>query len=198
MSKLYFKYSALNSSKTANLLMTAHNYRSGGRKILLLQSNKNTRDLQGKIVSRVGLEAECLIFNDCTNLETLVLNQDYKPDVVLVDEIQFATIEHIEQLTKIVDEYNITVFTYGLKSTYTEELFPSISKLLVYADKVEEIKQVCTFCEKKAIMNLKIKDGKAIYKGDIISVGDVEKSEEYYLPVCRKHFFKPELERGKT
>lgn len=64
MSKLYFKYGALNSSKTANLLMTAHNYRSGGRKILLLQSNKNTRDLQGKIVSRVGLEAECLIFND--------------------------------------------------------------------------------------------------------------------------------------
>ncbi len=83
--------------------------------------------------------------------------------------------EHIEQLIKIVDDYNITVFAYGLKSTYTGELFPSISKLLVYADKVEEIKQVCTFCEKKAIMNLKIKDGKAIYKGDIISVGDVEK-----------------------
>lgn len=194
MNKLYFKYGALNSSKTANLLMTAHNYKNGGRKVLLLQSNKNTRDLQGKIVSRAGLEAECLIFNDNTNLEMVVLNQDYKPDVVLIDEVQFATPEHIEQLIKIVDDYNITVFAYGLKSTYTGELFPATAKLLVYADKVEEVKQVCTFCEKKAILNLKIKNKKPVYKGEIISIGDIVETEEYYLPVCRKHFFNPELD----
>lgn len=192
MSKLYFKYGALNSSKTANLLMTAHNYRETGRKVLLLQSSKNTRDKVNKITSRIGIESECLVFHEEENLKELIEQYINKLDVVLIDEIQFATPTQIKQLVNLLDTYkDLVVITYGLKSTYTAELFPSIATLLVYADHIEEVKQVCAYCSKKAHMNLKIRNNKPVYEGEIISIGDVKDCEEYYVPVCREHYLHP-------
>lgn len=193
MAKLHFKYGALNSSKTANLLMTAHNYREKDSKVLLLQSSKNIRTGASKITSRVGLESDCIVFNDNTNLKELILNREVAPEVVLIDEIQFATVKQVDELVEIVDNCGITVITYGLKSTYTGDLFPATAKLFVVADKIEEIKQICMFCDKKAFMNLKVKDNKPVYSGEIISIGDVKQSKEYYIPVCRKHFYNPPI-----
>lgn len=198
MAKLHFKYGALNSSKTANLLMTAHNYEENGRTVWLFQSSKNTRDNPSKITTRAGIEGkDCFNFYPRTNLVDLVeAISDYIdefPDVILFDEIQFATKKQIQQIVSLVDDFDITVIAYGLKSTYTAELFDSVQELMVYADKVEEIKQICSMCNNKAFMNLKIKGNCPVYEGKVISIGDVKRTEEFYVPVCRKHYFKPDI-----
>lgn len=202
MAKLHFKYGTMNSSKTANLLMTAHNYEENGRVVWLFQSIKNTRDNSSKIMSRVGIEKPCFTFTPTANLVLLVNNLseilDEFPDVILIDEIQFAEPEQIKQLVTLVDDFDITVITYGLKTDYKAQLFDSVKELLIYSDKVEEIKQICSMCDKKAFMNLKIKDDIPVYDGDTLSIGDVknsgkEQEDEFYVPVCRKHYFRPDM-----
>ena len=198
MAKLHFKYGTLNSSKTANLLMTAHNYEENDREVWLFQSSKNTRDNVNKISTRAGIESkDCYAFSESTDLVDFVrfmsVCDNKFPDVLLFDEIQFATKEQIQEIIYLVDDFDVTVICYGLKSTYTGELFESVAELMVYADKVEEIKQICSMCDKKAFMNLKIKDNEPVYEGENVSIGDVKNSVEYYVPVCRKHYFRPNI-----
>lgn len=194
MAKLYFYFGAMNSSKSANLLMNVYNYEQQNKNVLLLKPTFDVRSGEGLIKSRVGLQHKATEFNDNNNLITIVEN--YKiingetPDCVFVDEVHFATKEHIKQLVSIVDDLEINVICYGLKNSYTGELFDSIKVLLAEANSVYEIKSSCEFCNSKATHHLRVVDGKIIRGGEQNIVGDIQ-GEEKYISVCRKHWYLP-------
>lgn len=194
MSKLYYRFSVMNSSKSANLIMIAHNYKEQGKRVLLLKPNLDIRSSKGFIESRVGISAPCLDITKEDNLIDLYTKEDKindKIEAILVDEANFLTKEQVKQLAYIVDNYDIPALAYGLKNTYIDsELFEGSKALLYYSDKIEEIKNTCE-CGRKATMNLRILNGKPIYKGEMINCGDTKPTDDYYIPVCRKHYFNP-------
>ena len=193
MAQLYYYYGAMQSSKSASLLMVAHNYRSQGKDVLLFSPSIDDRDGVGVISSRAGLSEEAVpvdLDDDFRELVDEWLSKDGNIAkaiyCILVDEAQFLTKEHIQQLVYLVDFYDIPVMCYGLKNDFQNNLFEGSEALLINADKIQEIKTICTKenCGKKAIMNLRLSDGKPVYEGEQIQIGDEE-----YLPVCRKHYF---------
>jgi thymidine kinase len=186
----------MNSSKTANLLMVAHNYEEQGKNVIVLKPSTDTRTQNNKVESRVGISHEAIVFTKDDNLYLIIqkLLQDQLINCVLVDECQWLTTEQVEQLVYIVDDLNIPVICYGLKNSYVQGfIFEGAKSLLYYADKIEEIKNTCHFCDRKAIMNLRVLNGQPIYDGESTHVGDVEAGEDFYLPTCRKHYFEPKL-----
>ncbi|WP_195966767.1 thymidine kinase [Clostridium sp. 1001283B150210_160208_E6] len=194
MAKLYFYFGAMNSGKSLSLLSNVYNYEQQNKNVLLLKPTFDVRSGEGLIKSRVGLQHKATEFNDNNNLITIVEN--YKvitgatPDCVFVDEVHFATKEHIKQLVSIVDDLEINVICYGLKNSYTGELFDSIKVLLAEANSVYEIKSSCEFCNSKATHHLRVVDGKIIRGGEQNIVGDIQ-GEEKYISVCRKHWYLP-------
>lgn len=194
MAKLYFKYGTLNASKSANLLMTAYNYEQQGKKIALLKPSLDTREKGEFITSRATLEKKkCTLINQDENIFEIIKNIDEKLDCILIDEAQFLTKKQVKQLLQITDELNINVICFGLKNTYIDGvIFEGSQALLYYADDFTELKSVCSFCNKKATMNLRIKEGKPFYENEgIIAIGDINPDKNYYLSVCRKHYFNP-------
>lgn len=193
MAQLYFYYGAMQSSKSANLLMVAHNYRSQDKKVILVTPSIDDRSGVGVISSRTGMEEKAIPLGpeesvySALKSELIDSNGDRKNiHCILVDEAQFLTAEQIKSLSIIVDSFNIPVMCYGLKNDFQNNLFEGSETLLLYADKIVEIKTICAKegCGKKAIMNLRLSDGKPVYEGRQIQIGDEE-----YLPVCRKHYF---------
>lgn len=193
MAQLYFHYGTMNSSKSATLLMVAHNYRSQGKDVLLFSPSIDDRDGVGVISSRAGLSEEAIPVDSDDSFRGLVAewlskdgNISKKIYCILVDEAQFLTKEHIHQLVDLVDFYDIPVMCYGLKNDFQNNLFEGSEALLINADNIQEIKTICMKenCGKKAIMNLRLSDGKPVYEGSQIQIGDEE-----YVPVCRKHYF---------
>lgn len=193
MAQLYFYYGAMQSSKSANLLMVAHNYRSQDKKVILMTPSIDDRSGVGVISSRTGMEEKAIPLGpeesvySALKSELIDSNGDRKNiHCILVDEAQFLTAEQIKSLSIIVDSFNIPVMCYGLKNDFQNNLFEGSEALLLYADKIVEIKTICAKeeCGKKAIMNLRLSDGKPVYEGNQIQIGDEE-----YLPVCRKHYF---------
>ena len=207
MSKFYFKYGVMNSSKTANLLMVAHNYESQGRRILCLKSSLDTRwnednsEKRGTIESRaIPNPHVCELVmpdEDIYNLIKQYNNENiirYSSELsaVLVDEAQFLTKEQVKQLSLVVEKLNIDVLCFGLKNTYKDgELFEGTAALMYYASSIEEIKTICKYCNRKATMNLRIINGKAIYTGDSIAIGDVAEGSDSYAQVCYHHYLCP-------
>ncbi|MCI5813298.1 MAG: thymidine kinase [Limosilactobacillus coleohominis] len=191
MAQLFFKYGAMNSGKSIDILKVAHNYEEQGKPVELLTSGVDTRAGRGVIASRIGLKRRVTPVMKDTDVYKLVKDvlADHKIYCVLIDEAQFLTKEHVLQLTKIVDELGIPVMTFGLKNDFRNELFEGSKYLLIYADKIEEMKTICWFCPHKATMNLRIHNGKPVYEGDQVQIG----GNESYYPVCRKHYFHPEL-----
>lgn len=189
MAQLFFKYGAMNSGKSMDILKVAHNYEEQGKPVLLMTSGVDDRSGQGMIASRVGLEREVTPIYEQTDVFDLIKQIDHRIYCVLVDEAQFLKRDHIFQLAKVVDELNIPVMAYGLKNDFRNELFEGSKYLLIYADKIEEIKTICWFCSHKALMNLRINNGKPVYEGEQIQIG----GNESYYPVCRKHYFHPDL-----
>ncbi len=195
MAKLYFRYGAMDSSKSANLVMVAYNYEKQGKNVMVLKPEIDTRSENDFVESRVGVKTKCTTVSKEQDLSEVV--QEYlKEDMLhclLVDEAQFLTEAQVVSLTKVTDELGVPVICYGLKnSAIPGALFEGSTALLYYSDSIEEIKHVCTFCNRKAIMNLRVVDGKAIYAGDVIKVGDTDDTaSEFYYPTCRKHFFDP-------
>ena len=181
----------MNSGKSIDILKVAHNYEEQGKPVELLTSGVDNRAGRGVIASRIGLKRRVTPVMKDTNVYELVKNvlADHKIYCVLIDEAQFLTKEHVLQLTKIVDELGIPVMTFGLKNDFRNELFEGSKYLLIYADKIEEMKTICWFCPHKATMNLRIHNGKPVYEGDQVQIG----GNESYYPVCRKHYFHPEL-----
>lgn len=180
MAKLYFRYGAMGSSKTANALMVDNNYHERGKRALLVKPKADSRDGDYVIRSRMGLEKEGIF------LEELVEMADEEIrtyDCVIVDEAQFAVKPQIEFLVHIVDELGVPVICYGLRTDFRRELFEGSMWLLAWADKIEEIKTVC-WCGKAATCNARIgEDGTMIRDGEQIVMG----SDDKYTALCRKH-----------
>lgn len=191
MTQLFFKYGAMNSGKSIDILKVAHNYEEQGKPVVLMTSGVDDRSGRGIIASRIGLERKVKPIMDDTNIYDYVNKMDRKIYCVLIDEAQFLKKEHVLQLIKIVDELNIPVMAFGLKNDFRNELFEGSKYLLIYADKIEEMKTICWFCPHKATMNLRIHDGKPVYEGEQVQIG----GNESYYPVCRKHYFHPQLKQ---
>ncbi|WP_286006585.1 thymidine kinase [Ligilactobacillus aviarius] len=189
MAQLFFRYGAMNSGKTIEILKVAHNYEEQHKHVVILTSGLDNRDEVGYVSSRIGLRRPAIpIFDETDVYKIVALKQNI--DCVLVDEAQFLKKHHVIELTRIVDELGIPVMTFGLKNDFRNQLFEGSEYLLLYADKIEEMKTICWFCAKKATMNLRIHDGKPVYDGEQIMIG----GNEAYFPVCRKHYVNPPLE----
>lgn len=190
MAQLFFKYGAMNSGKTIEILKVAHNYEEQNKPVIIMTSGTDNRDGVGFVSSRIGLKREAVpIFRE-DNIYEQVKQINPKANCVLIDEAQFLTKAHVFELAKIVDELKIPVMAFGLKNDFKNELFEGSKYLLLYADKLEEMKTICWFCAKKAIMNLRFHDGKPVYEGEQVQIG----GNESYYPVCRKHYYHPPLD----
>lgn len=191
MAKLYFRHGTLASGKSLQLLSVNHNYKEQGKNTILLKPELDTRTTN--ISSRIGVDAECCTISKETNIYehiNKISNCNInKLDCILVDEAQFLSKEHIKQLSTIAWRLNIPVICYGLKNTYLDGvLFEGSEALLYYADSIEELKTTCECCNKKATMNLRLIDGKEIYDGSIVNIGDI-KGTDRYASVCKEHYY---------
>ncbi len=193
MAKLFFKYGTVFSAKSLNLIATAHNYETQGKKVLLLIPQIDSRS-DGHVATRAGLKLPAEIVAKTTNILDIYqvhLQKKQQIDCVLVDECHMLEKEHIDQLRQIVSNYDTPVICYGLRVSYTLELFEASKRLFELADKLEEIKTVCWYCNNKATHNLKLLDGKPVYEGNPIDIGGLEK----YVPVCYKCYEHPDVEK---
>lgn len=194
MAKLYFKYGAMGSSKTANALMTEYNFLEKNKKVLLAKSSKDTRDGITKIKSRMGLEKDCFLLENILkedihqkllNIEESQIqsfkNEYFPYDAIIVDEIQFATKEQVQFLSDIVDFLDIPVICYGLRADFKNKLFPGSEELLTIADSIEEIKTIC-WCGNKATCNARYQNDKIVKEGEQVVLG------YNYVSLCRKHY----------
>lgn len=174
--KLYFRHGTMNSSKTMNLLMTAHNYERQDKNVIVIKPLLDDRFGLDLIKSRTGIQRTADIILD---KKDKLSSKDWKEiHCVLVDEAQFLTPDQIDELRVLT--IKCPVICYGLRTDFTGHLFPGSKRLLELADSIEEIKTTCTFCNKKSIINLKYKNGKIIKKGDPIDIG----AEEKYKASC--------------
>ncbi|MER1957521.1 MAG: thymidine kinase [Solibacillus sp.] len=190
MAQLFYKHGAMNSGKSIEILKVAHNYEEQNKPVLIFTSGIDTRDEVGVVSSRIGLRRPATAIFEDTNLYEIVKNHNEHLYCVLVDEVQFLTKEHVLQLTQIVDELNIPVMGFGLKNDFQNELFEGSRYMLIYADKIEEMKTICWFCHKKATMNIRVDEHKKpVRAGDQIQIG----GNDNYYPVCRKCHTNPPL-----
>ena len=181
MAKLYFRHGAMDSAKTMNLLAVAHNYRKQGKRVVLLKPQLDDRFGRGRIASRSGLEAEAdMLVSPDTVFE---LDRFRDVDCVLVDEAQFLAPAIIEQLRMMSLLLDMPVICYGLRTDFRTHLFPGAKRLMELADRIEEVKVTCQYCNGKAICNLRCVDGKAAVDGPTVQLGDTE-----YHPVCWRHY----------
>jgi thymidine kinase len=192
MSKLWFRHGVVSASKSLQLLAVAHNYEVlQKKKIVCIKPKLDTRNKN--IHTRAGLHRIADITLDPSDNDVFlyVARENPKPVCVLVDEVQFLTSTQIDGLADIVDNLGIPVICYGLKSDFKGEVsFEGSKRLLEIADKIEEIKTVCFYCEKKALFNLRLQHGNPIFEGESVLVGDISSDENgiEYRPVCRKCF----------
>lgn len=189
MAQLFFKYGTMNSGKTIEILKVAHNYEEQNKPVILMTSGLDTRDGVGVISSRIGLSREAMPIFSETNVYDEIKQLSFRPYCVLIDEAQFLEKHHVLELAQVVDELDIPVMAFGLKNDFRNELFEGSKYLLLYAEKIEELKTICWFCHKKATMNLRMMDGKPVYHGKQVQIG----GNESYFPVCRKHYKDPKL-----
>lgn len=185
MANLYFRYGAMGSSKTANALMVAYNYKERGKKVLLAKPLTDTREV-GVMHSRIGLEQPCISVEELVQMNDAAL-KTY--DCFIIDEAQFCRKSDVEFYVHIVDDLGLPVICYGLRADFQQNLFEGSQWLLAWADKIEEIKTVC-WCGKGARCNARIDaKGRIIRAGEQVMVG----ANESYIALCRKHF-----REGKT
>ncbi|NDD58313.1 MAG: thymidine kinase [Chlamydiae bacterium] len=178
MAKLYFRYGTVGSAKTLNLLAVAHNYRQQGKKILLFKPDLDVRFGKEEIRSRAGLE---MVADILIGPETNLLEVDVRDiSCILVDEVQFISAHHIDQLREITLTNSIPVICYGLRTDFKTRLFEGSLRLLELADSIEEVKATCHFCNRKSILNLRHVDGVACFEGPVVQLG----AEEKYYPAC--------------
>lgn len=179
MAKLYFKYGAMGSSKTANALITKFNYEERGMKVWLIKPSIDVRDGVAAVRSRIGLSADAEVITPEKDIFEEYQNHT-ECDVIITDECQFFTPAQIDQLRRIVDEIDIPVLCYGLRTDFLTRLFPGSSRLFEVADSITEIKTICT-CGKKAIVNARIDEsGKVVTEGGQILLG----GNDSYVAMC--------------
>lgn len=181
MAKLYFKYGAMGSSKSAQALITQFNYEELGMKVFLIKPSIDDRDGVNIIKSRIGLEREAYII---TPEQSIIeeLHKNGKFDVIIADESQFFTPTQIDELRTLVDEENLPVICFGLKTDFQTKFFPGSMRLMELADSLTEIKTLCS-CGRKALVNARIdSEGKIITEGSQVFLG----GNDSYKAMCHK------------
>ena len=182
MAKLYFKYGAMGSSKTAQALITKYNYEENDMKVWLIKPSADTRDGAQILRSRIGLEAQVEVIPPETDVYARFLGSRInRCDVIIVDECQFMTERQIEQLRAIVDEQKIPVLCFGLRTDFLTRLFPGSLRLMELADCIEEIKTMCD-CGAKATVNARISDGYIVTEGAQVVLG----GNDSYIAMCHR------------
>ena len=183
MAKLYFKYGAMGSSKTAQALITKYNYEENDMSVWLIKPSADIRDGAGILRSRIGLQANVEIMTPDTDVYKLFsVTRKGKCDVVIVDECQFMTPAQIQQLRAIVDDYNVPVICFGLRTDFQTKLFPGSMRLMELADKIQEIKTICD-CGAKATVNARIDcNGHIVTEGAQVVLG----GNDSYIAMCHK------------
>ena len=186
MAQLYFYYSAMNAGKSTSLLQSAYNYKERGMNAVMFTAALDDRFGRGKVASRIGLEAEAYLFQTDTNLlqQLSAMHANKAIDCVFIDEAQFLTKAQVRQLTDVVDDLDIPVLAYGLRTDFLGDTFEGSHYLLAWADKFFELKTVC-HCGRKANFVARLdENGNAIRDGDQIEIG----GNDRYESLCRKHF----------
>ena len=183
MAKLYFKYGAMGSSKTAQALITKYNYEENGLKVWLLKPSADTRDGQDILRSRIGLEAKVEVAPPDSDIYAR-FRQTRKGccDIIIVDECQFLTPEQIDQLRAIVNDYDIPVICFGLRTDFQTKLVPGSRRLMEIADTFDEIKTICD-CGNKATVNARIDcTGHIVTEGAQVVLG----GNDSYIAMCHR------------
>ena len=186
MAKLYFSYSAMNAGKSTILLQASHNYRERGMNTLLLTAAFDDRAGKGRIGSRIGLGADALTFAADTDIEQLTrrVHEQQALDCLLVDEAQFLSVDQVWQLSVVVDQLNIPVMCYGLRTDFRGQLFPGSAVLLAVADTLREIRTICHCGRKATIVTRLTETGETVTDGAQIEIGGNDK----YVSLCRVHW----------
>ena len=193
MAKLYFKYGAMGSSKTAQALITKYNYEENDMAVWLIKPSADTRDGVQILRSRIGLAAAVEVMApDMDIFERFRETKAGKCDVVIVDECQFLTEEQIDQLRTIVNECNVPVICFGLRTDFQTHLFPGSRRLMELADCIEEIKTMCD-CGSKATVNARINDGYIVTEGAQVVLG----GNDSYIAMCHKCYIRGIREHKK-
>lgn len=186
MAKLYFYYSSMNAGKSTSLLQSAYNYKERGMKSFVLSSAIDDRYSVGKVTSRIGLETSAHLFHKDDDLYQILSTENDKEAIncVLIDESQFLSKDQVKQLTYVVDNLDIPVLCYGIRTDFSGELFPGSQHLLAWADNLIELKTIC-HCGSKATMVIRTdSEGNVINDGDQVVIG----GNDRYQSMCRKHF----------
>ena len=179
MAKLYFKYGAMGSSKTANALITKFNYEERGMKVWLIKPSLDTRDGADAVTSRVGLSEKAY----AVSADTDVFDEFSKMTgyhVIIADECQFFTANQVDELRKIVDLFDVPVLCFGLRTDFLTHFFEGSRRLMEIADSISEIKTICS-CGKKAVVNARIDEkGRVVTEGGQILLG----GNDSYIAMC--------------
>ncbi|WP_334022138.1 thymidine kinase [Alteromonas sp. S015] len=186
MAQLYFYYSAMNAGKSTSLLQSAYNYRERGMHSIIYTAALDDRYGVGKVTSRIGLQADAKLYNKEDDLFLSIRKdcEERKPDCVFIDEAQFLTKKQARQLVEVVDELDVPVLAYGLRTDFLGETFEGSHYLLAWADKLFELKTVC-HCGRKANFVVRLdENGNAVKNGDQVQIG----GNDRYESMCRKHF----------
>ena len=182
MAKLYFKYGAMGSSKTAQALITKYNYEENDLSVWLIKPSADTRDGVEVLRSRIGLEARVDVITPEVDVHRLFADtKKGRCDVVIVDECQFMTEAQIDQLRAIVNDFNVPVLCFGLRTDFQTKLFPGSRRLMELADCIEEIKTMCD-CGAKATVNARISDGYIVTEGAQVVLG----GNDSYIAMCHR------------
>lgn len=183
MAKLYFKYGAMGSSKTAQALITKYNYEENDLSVWLIKPAADTRDGVSTLRSRIGLEAQVEVISPETDVYDLFVHtQKGHCNVIIVDECQFFTSAQIDQMRSIVNDFSVPVMCFGLRTDFLTHLFPGSMRLMEVADVIEEIKTMCD-CGAKATVNARIDgNGHIVTQGAQVQLG----GNDSYIAMCHK------------
>lgn len=190
MSKLYFRYGAMNSGKTAALLQVAHNYEEKGMRVIVIKPSIDTKG-DNKVTSRLGIErkVDVMLAPDEGVMEHMVLD---KPDAIIIDEAQFLSTDQVDELYAITKVFDVPVLAYGLRCDFQMNGFPGASRLLELADDIEELKTICK-CGRKATQNIRLIDGEPTFEGSQVAIDGTANITydsvcgECYLKLRRQH-----------
>lgn len=186
MAQLYFYYSSMNAGKSTHLLQSSYNYKERGMQTKIFTAKIDDRFKSGNVSSRLGINAAADLFDENTDLfsDIAALSTKQAIDCVLIDEAQFLTTQQVKQLTDIVDNLNVPVLAYGIRTDFLGQTFTGSAALLAWADKLIELKTIC-HCGRKANFVVRLdENGKAVSSGEQIEVG----GNDRYEPLCRLHF----------
>ena len=188
MAKLHYFYSTMNAGKSTSLLQSNHNYLENNLNTLLFVPKEDEDFNKGRIVSRIGLEADAIIVNSKYNFyKSIKKLSDQVIHCILIDEAQFLSTKQIHELSEVADSLNIPVMCYGIRTDFRGELFEGSSALLALADNLIELKTVCSECPRKATMVVRLnEEGQIVTEGSQVQLG----GNDVYKVVCRSHFRK--------